>query len=722
MSFGKDALFGAVLAWSVTTATFGQADHTAGPRDVEALRDQYVRALLPDGATERERLIRDARETASTLRADGTWPDVDYQDRRRSQWPVGQHLARALLVAKAARLSAAAGAPDDALAARSLTAVNWWLDHDLQNPNWWWNQIGVPQQLGETLLVLGPAAPRATVARGIAVQKRSVWTSWTGQNLVWGTGIQVVRGLLEGDPEVVAQAYARMYDEVRIAPPGKEGIQTDFSFHQHGAQFYSGGYGLAFGNDVGRFIAYTRGTRFEPPAEKMAAYAGFILDGQQWMIRGRTFDYSAVGREITRPGKAAFSQAWSDGPVSPAGAAYGLVATVSRLAEIDSPRRAEFAAFAARLRDEPAAPALSGHWHFWRSDYAVHHQPAYFASVRMFSDRLVNTEEVNDEGRKSHHLADGCMLLYRDGDEYRDIFPVWDWNKVPGTTVELADGNTKEALDVVLPRGNRASKGRTSFVGGASDGDIGIAAMDLERGSLTAKKAWFFFDGVVVCLGAGITCDSDRPVVTTIEQNLLASPPILAAGAPDAVAHDRVRYRAPGDQRVRHTAARQTGSWAEIGTGPAAEVARDVFSLWIEHGARPRDATYHYEVRPDTASTPEATVLANDGRVQAAQVGGDLGVVFRAPADLTTPAGLRVAVDQPCVLLVRQSPRDGAVTVTAANPRNAPMRLRVTINRRLAGEAAVPTGGGTEVRLDLPNDRRAGSSVTVKLRPVGTEN
>jgi hypothetical protein len=57
---------------------------------VETLRDQYVHALLPDGATERERLIREARETVSTLRADGTWPDVDYEN-RRSQWPVGVH-------------------------------------------------------------------------------------------------------------------------------------------------------------------------------------------------------------------------------------------------------------------------------------------------------------------------------------------------------------------------------------------------------------------------------------------------------------------------------------------------------------------------------------------------------------------------------------------------------------------------------------------------------
>ena len=69
MSFEKEALFGAVLVWSVTTAAFGQTPQAATPQDVETTRDQYVRGLLPDGAAERERLIREARDMASMLRA-----------------------------------------------------------------------------------------------------------------------------------------------------------------------------------------------------------------------------------------------------------------------------------------------------------------------------------------------------------------------------------------------------------------------------------------------------------------------------------------------------------------------------------------------------------------------------------------------------------------------------------------------------------------------------
>ena len=99
----------------------------------------------------------------------------------------------------------------------------------------------------------------------------------------------------------------------------------------------------------------------------------------------------------------------------------------------------------------------------------------------MFSDRLLNSEIVNEEGRKSHHLADGMNLLYLTGNEYFDIFPVWDWTKVPGTTAEQGTLDTGEPKPV-------GTRGKTSFVGAASDAACGLACMDLKRGGLTARK------------------------------------------------------------------------------------------------------------------------------------------------------------------------------------------------------------------------------------------
>jgi hypothetical protein len=34
--------------------------------------------------------------------------------------------------------------------------------------------------------------------------------------------------------------------------------------------------------------------------------------------------------------------------------------------------------------------------------------------------------------------ADGVLNVYRDGNEYSNVYPVWDWKKLPGTT-EIQD-------------------------------------------------------------------------------------------------------------------------------------------------------------------------------------------------------------------------------------------------------------------------------------------
>ena len=139
----------------------------------------------------------------------------------------------------------------------------------------------------------------------------------------------------------------------------------------------------------------------------------------------------------------------------------------------------------------------------------THHRPDYYASARMHSTRIANTDgPANSEGLLSHHLADGCFVLMRSGREYRDIYGVWDWQKIPGTTV-------RQEPEL---KGSPRRMGTTDFVGGVSDGDYGLAACDFERNGLTAKKSWFFFDEGVVCLGAGISAAPGGAVVTTLNQ------------------------------------------------------------------------------------------------------------------------------------------------------------------------------------------------------------
>src|SRR5439155_19057204 len=144
------------------------------------------------------------------------------------------------------------------------------------------------------------SAPRVGVDRSAEGEvprnsRRSVWTKWTGQNLVWGVNNQILRGLIENDADTVAAAYTRLYEEVRISTD--EGIQPDFSFHQHGAQLYNGGYGLGFAQDVPRLVRFSWGTSWQIPDDRLQVLCGYLLDGEQWMMHKQRIDDSTVSRQ-----------------------------------------------------------------------------------------------------------------------------------------------------------------------------------------------------------------------------------------------------------------------------------------------------------------------------------------------------------------------------------------------------------------------------------------
>ncbi len=642
------------------------------------VRDRFVKAVLPPTGESAQALANSAHAIADSIQPDGSWKDVAYADQARSNWLVDKHLNNLLTIAKAN-----AQTPDPKLRQAIISGIGWWLKNDPHNPNWWHNEIGVPELLGEAAMLLGDDLPDDQRAGVIKIMNRSVWTKWTGQNLVWGCGNQVIRGILERDAKTVSDAYARMYEEIRVEKPQGEGIMPDASFHQHGSQFYSGGYGLAFANDVGRFVAYSWGTTFQIPRAKMEIYARFMLDGEQWMIRGGTFDYSATGREITRKGKTAVPRNWLTGPVTPPGAAYGLGNTVATLAKLDVPRRDEFANFAGLLTGQNGAAPLSGNRYYWCSDYMSHQRPQFFTSVRMFSSRLFNTELVNDEGKKSHHLADGCTMIYARGDEYADIFPVWDWNKIPGTTAEQ--------MDLALDKGGNHMKAKSDFVGGVSDGTYGLCVQDLAHGKLSAHKFWMMFDDGFAALGAGINCDSRNPVVTSINQCLLHGD---VSNHDQTVSHDGFTYVIPAPQKILLATGPQTGKWSDLGTGPAEPVTMDVFNLSIDHGAHPRDASYNYFVFAGEDHSADVEVVSNTPDLQAVNHHKQklLGAAFWKAGKLI--AGDRtVEVDQPCLVMI--SP----MRVCVSNPRNTEMRVNVTLD------------DGAPMVFDLPGGEMAGSTV-----------
>ena len=280
-----------------------------------------------------------------------------------------------------------------------------------------------------------------------------------------------------------------------------------------------------------------------------------------------------------------------------------------------------------------------------------------------------------------------------------------------------------------------SAKGETAFVGGVSDGMRGLAAMDFKRGALSAKKAWFYFDDVFVCLGSGITCAEAGSVITSINQCHLKGD-VLVSGQDGSlqqgdhtvddvtwVLHDSVGNVFPEGQTVHIGNQPQTGKWSDIGTGSDVEVSLDVFSLWLEHGQGPTDASYAYMVYPNTdhaalkeaSSSDPVEIIANTSTLQAVYHTKDqtLLIAFHERGALTVSTGRTVEVDQPSLVLVQDEA--DTVRIACANPRNEPLVLNISINLGLTGENCTGVGESTTVRFDLPDGPMAGSSVVRTL-------
>ena len=687
--------------------------------------------------------VQAVKSQMETLRPDGSWADINYQDKRKAGWEPLLHLRRLLSMAQAYRNPDSALYSNSALKDKTLSALDFWLDRKIKGSSSWYNLIGIPKTLGPVLLLLEEELTAEQMEGGLYVMDFEVrYKKWkkqehlkywwndgeaAGQNKLWMIRVNLFTALLRNQVGEIANCFASVEEEMTVDRPqlrdvnkGNEGIQADYSFHQHGPQLYSGGYGMGFALDAAYFLSLSCGTQFEFASEKQDFILGYILDGQQWMTYRGMFDYSAMGREISRQGI-------SD-------KADQMLSVSEYLSGLDLSRRQELDAFFQRLRSGSAQPALTGHRHFWCSDFSVHRRSDYYVSVKMNSTRTLGTEMGNGEGLQNFYLADGCTLFSLTGKEYCDIFPVWDWTRIPGVTCEFT-GSPPE----LEPWGNLngvepARRGSSGFVGGVSDGMYGLAAMDYQSAGVAARKAWFCFEKEIVCLGAGITCATTNSVITSVNQCRLMDCDVLVDGViaekgfrslenARAVFHNGVGYLFPEPVVIRLKAEEQSGSWKSINRRYSSDSeTKDVFSLWIEHGVRPENQTYSYLVVPnaDPVGLPtymehsRVEILSNTPQIQAVcnRTLDITQAVFYEQATLCVDSATSVQVDQPCLLMITRD--EGQLKICAANPENQAMELNVKIIK-LQTEEGGSSEKAIQVEFNLPDGSSAGKTMVKQI-------
>jgi len=675
-----------VAAWIVLVVT---ACHVSDS-DMMTARDQAREYLLGHRASG----LQEAAALASHLREDGSWPDVDYSDKSRSGWLTGEHLERVLALAKALRHPSTPASEHESLIAAIHRGLAYWREHDFKCPNWWHNRIGTPQRLTQIALLLGEDLRAEDLAYLTeVVGSRCKVGNSTGQNRVWLAGNNLMHGLVVQDGEQVAKAAQVIFEQVAVTP--KEGIQRDHSFHQHGPQLQMGNYGLTFARDQIQWWRLLRGTRWAIPPEGRDVMRQYLLDGQSWVVWRGYNDISCCGR--------AFS------PDVQAAKGATLIAIMQQMPQLDPDRADAYQAFLARNTPD-AVNDLVGCRHFWRSDYLVHRRPDFAITLKMCSKRVTGSESLNSQNLSGYHLADGATYIYRDGEEYRNIFPVWDWRMLPGVTCAQNDGP--------MPRFG-SYRLDTDFVGGVSDGRHGCAVLDYRRDGVSAKKAWFFLGDSVVCLGSAIRASTQvkAPLVTTLNQCRLRSDVRIGDGQTarklepgthhfeDAawIEHDGIRYTLLAPQKLRVSNERRVGHWSRVADTPKMpkqEIVEQIFSLSVEHGVGATDAMYAYGISPAARqpAPPAPQVLCNTPGLQAVGLNDrQVSAVFHQPGRLEYAAGRFIETDAACLVLLDLT--DGG-KVTVSDPTQALTALNLVVD-------------GRPRRVSLPTGDRAGSSIRV---------
>jgi chondroitin AC lyase len=635
-----------------------------------------------------------------SLDKSGRWHDIDYTVAPQAEWPSIFHLWRLVT------MSVAYHAPDHPLQGSPAllqgihSALQYWYGLRHAPGNWWWLQIGQQRELASILLLMQPQLPAQMVEKGSSyfLDPTQVSSSvTTGQNLIWFASEGVHRGVLRRSREDIVRNLKYINDVIIVTT--KEGVQADFSFHQHGPQLYNAGYGYDFVVDIIQWLGATHQTEFAFDPSKVEIMSRLLMDGTAWMLRGPNFDFNASGREVAR--------------IEFANRTVNFLPICDILAELIPARKPALMQIKQAITAQDGnSSAVNGNKHFWRSDYMVQQQSNYFVSLKMVSSRTTGTEMLNGENTQGYWLPFGLTGIQRTGTEYYEIFPVWNWTKLPGITSPA----WVEPMPV-------SQKQNELFVGGATSGQTGVAALNMNKLNTTALKSWFFFKNLFVAMGTGISSGRDETITTTMNQTLLRgnvvadgmilTPPLSAREAYHWVWHDNVGYIFPDAAEVNLKAQTQTGSWHDINTRyPADTFSRDVFTLWLDHGAHPDQESYLYTVCPGCTIDETATLadnssvelIAQTDAVHAVRHTGEkiTGLVLRTPGTVVLGPSHTVTVDQPCLMLIDESSR-ATVKISVADPTQQLRQLKVTYAKN---------GSEQTLNFALPSQEYAGSTLT----------
>lgn len=553
-----------------------------------------------------------------TVGSNGAFSDIPYSSTSQTNWAPIAHLDRMKSMILSYITPESEYYSNEELYTAIVNMLNYWHSANPTSTNWYNWEIGWPQRMGVNLSLMraGQQKVPSDVESKILNRMKSI-SKGPAQSGSQGTGANkmdialqwIYRTALQRDKTNLDFAISQFY--LPLTFNTGEGLQSDYSYLQHGQQLYIGGYGASVLTATFKVSFYLEGTEYAG-GDSQRYINNFVRMTYIPTIRGQYMLYGAVGRGMVRKGGIARA---------------GFAGSLEKMIQLDPEHTNEYEKGIKRLSGKESADygLEPYHRHFWRGDYTLHQRPGFTMDVRMASTRTYRCENGNGENLKGYFLTEGGTEIVQRGDEYVDIFPVWDWSRIPGTTTPAVTSIPKPA--------QWGQPGQSRFTGGVSDSIYGVTTYQMVDNSnsinTSGKKSWFFFDNEVVCLGSDIRSSNATPINTTVNQCLLNGEVTvqLADGTASTVErgenkytdlswinHDNISYYFPekGDLTLRNNS--QSGTWNSIASdaGDGSLQTKDVFKVWFDHGTKPQGAQYSYYIVPNTSSVAEAQNKLDD--------------------------------------------------------------------------------------------------------------
>ena len=709
--------------------------------DLDVIRRRVLELVIWPSAATIPTVVQLATRYNEQLNRSCYWEDINYQDKTLAIWATEEHLTRVNVMIQALTVPGSSLQNDTQLHRGAHCALDVWLTRDWLNPNWWYNQIGVPLLATGQLLMLASDATAFETEKITEISLRADWwehNPGTGANLVWMIQIELYRSLATANRTGIHEGFTRLWQDIVVLPLGGQGIQTDWSYHFHGNQLLSAAYGQDWVVAMMIFSLCSANTSYALTGDQLLTLARFLIEGDAWMIMENIWDWQVYGRAIDRPETIltiAFQSSW--------------IRSLAQLLSYD-PIHDDLIEFANRLDQRSDARPLLGNRHFYTSDYQVHRRVNWTSTIKMQSIRTQPTECINAENQRGEHLGQGVLNIYTSNPtDYREIFPLLDWQSINGITVET-DIPIEACLRGIF------DWTKLSFVGGVSDGDYGVAVMDTATHNLTARRSWHFYDQAIVALASRLTLTTTNRARTTLASRLLSEGNVTVTffnrtsiSLVDGVNYsfpmtnnrsDNVQWIHLSESNIAYLfetqgiyssieaeTSQKTRSYNTIGPYNTSITARTV-TVAIDHGRGPYTRDYSYIILPNiTADSMWKTIEDyTDEKIFACQTNTDVAhgvswpsrqrvslVLWENVTTLYSCQSSSFQLNDAGVYLFNESSE--AFSISAAHPTRLHAVLTVNVNRTGYGVGCTRLDDGTtNVTLVLPSSAQfLGTSIIV---------